>query len=64
MELVVPSRQTCRRSNVGHISLGFQPTIPVTFDIKKFVLSGLKEKSFNEKEIIDPRKHLSKFYET
>jgi hypothetical protein len=32
----------CHRTDAGHISMGFQPVNPVTFDIKNTVLSGLK----------------------
>lgn len=68
LEMEAPPRQAlgdyCRRADYGHICLGFQPTIMVTFDIKKFVLTGLKENTFNEKVIIDPYGHLAKFYVT
>lgn len=37
----------CRRTDVGHISLGFQPTNPVTFNIKNSLLSSLRENSFD-----------------
>lgn len=44
-ETLVPVRQTlgdyCRRTDVRHISPGFQLTNLVTFDIKNYVLSGL-----------------------
>lgn len=39
------------RTNAGHISLGFQPANPVTFNIKNDVLSDLKNNSFNGKLI-------------
>lgn len=41
----------CRRIDVGHISLGFQPANPVTFNIEKFVLLGLRDNSFNKQAI-------------
>lgn len=36
----------------------------LTFDIKNFVLSGLREKSFDGNAIRDPCAHLAHFYET
>lgn len=47
-------RDYCRRIDTRHISLRFQPTNHVTFDIKNFLILGLKENSFNGKEIRDP----------
>lgn len=50
-----PPRQTMRdysrRTNVGQISLGFQPVNLVSFDIKNCVLSGLRDNMFDGKAI-------------
>lgn len=63
-----PLRQTlreyCKRTDDVQISLGFQPTNPINFDVKNYVLLGLKGKSFDRKAIIDPWEHLAKVYET
>lgn len=48
----------CRRTNGGHISLGFQLANPITNDIKNFVLSGLKDNSFNGQAIKDTWEHI------
>lgn len=64
-EMNNPPRQTmecyCRKTDVGHISFGFQLANPITFDIQNFVLLDLRENPFNEQE---PWEHLNKFYET
>lgn len=44
----------CRRTEADQISLGFQPTKNVTFNIKNYVLSGLGDKFFEGQAIIDP----------
>lgn len=66
--MVNPLRQTmkdyCRRIYDGQISLGFQPANPVTFNVKSFVLSSLREKLFDGKDIRCPWEHMDKFYET
>lgn len=54
----------CRRSDTRHISLGFQPANPVTFDINFCVLSGLIDNPFDKEAIRDLWKYLAKFYET
>lgn len=63
-----PVRQTlgdyCKRTNSRHISLGFLPVNPETFDIKNYVLSSLKNNPFDKKAIIYPWEHLTKFYQT
>lgn len=43
----------CRRTGVGHISLGFQPANLVTFDVKNYVLSDLRDNSFDIQAIRD-----------
>lgn len=52
-----PPRQTmgdyCRRIDVGHISLGFQSTNHVTFDIKNYMLLGLRDNMFDNQAIRD-----------
>lgn len=66
--MVVPPRQTlgdyCRRTDSGKICLGFQLANHVTFDIKNYVLTCLKENLFDGQAIRDPWEHLAKFYET
>lgn len=66
--MVNPPQQTmedyCKKTDVGQISLGFQPTNPVTFDVKILVLLGLRDKWFDEQAIKDPREHMARFYET
>lgn len=66
--MVVPPHQTLmdygRRTDLGKISLGFQPVNVVTFDIKIFVLTGLKMNSFEGQPIRDPWEHLTKFDKT
>lgn len=54
----------CRRTNDIQISLGFQSANPLTFDIKNYVVSGLRENPFDGKAIRDPWENLDKFYET
>lgn len=58
VEIVIPQRQILgdyyRRTESRHICLGFQPANLVTFDIKNFVLTCLKENMFNVQEIKDP----------
>lgn len=53
VEMVVLIRHTlgdyCRRTIVGQMSLGFLPESPLTLDINNYVLSGLKDNSFEEK---------------
>lgn len=57
-------RDYCRRTNVGQISLGFQPTNPISFDTKNIVLAGLRDKQFNGSAMGDLWEHLNHFYET
>lgn len=52
------------RTDAGHISLGFQPANPVTFDIKNYVLPSLRVNPFGGQAIRDPWEHLARFYET
>lgn len=54
----------CKMTDVGQILLGFQPDNPVTFDIKNFVLSGLKDNQVEGKAIKDHWEHLAKLHET
>lgn len=58
LDMTTPSRQTmgdyCRRTDVGQISLGFQPPNLVTFNIKNYVLSGLRENIFDGQAVRDP----------
>lgn len=62
-----PSRHTlgdyCRCTNTDQISWGFQPTNPMTFDIKNFVLQYLRDNMLNGQAIHDPWEHLAMFYE-
>lgn len=53
----------CKQTDEGQVSGGFIPTDPANFDIKNFMLSGLKENMFNENAIRDPWAHLARFYE-
>lgn len=66
--MVAPPRQTlrdyCRRIDFIHICLGFQPTNPITFDIKTFARTNSKENLFDGQEIRYHWEHLAKFYET
>lgn len=52
------------RTDAGHISLGFQSANPITFNIKNFVLSSLRDNLFDGQAIWDPWDHLDKIYET
>lgn len=52
-----------RRTHVLHISSGFQTDNPVTFDIKEFLISGLRDKLFDGQDTKDPWEHLDIFYE-
>lgn len=66
--MVAQPRQTlgdyCRRTDSGQIWLGFPQANLVTFDIKNYTLTGLKENPFNGIEIRNPWEHLAKFYES
>lgn len=57
-------RDYCKQIDEWHVSRGFVPADPANFDIKNFVLSGLRDNLFNENTIIDPWAHLARFYET
>jgi hypothetical protein len=48
----------------GRLTHTFQPANPVAFDIKTSVQNGLKEKWFDETDIMSPHEHLSHFAET
>lgn len=54
----------CKRTDEWEVSRGFLPEDPDNFDIKNFVLSGLKDNSFNGNTIRDPWEHLGHFYKT
>lgn len=56
--------ECCKRTNDGQISLEFQTENPIAFDIKIFVLPGLRDNQTNESAVRDPWEHLTCFYET
>lgn len=66
--MVNPPRQTMRdyykRTDIGRISLGFQPSNHVTFAIKNVVLVGLRDNQFDVSIIRDMWEHVIYFYET
>ncbi|CAL5185729.1 unnamed protein product [Lathyrus oleraceus] len=66
MEVVPPPimGDYCKRTDEGHVSRGFVSENPSNFDIKNYVLSGLRDNPFNENAIRDSWKHLARFYET
>lgn len=53
----------CKQIDEGHVSRGFVLTDPANFDIKNFVLSGLRENMFNRNATRDPWVHLARLYE-
>ncbi|MCH92537.1 putative athila retroelement ORF1 protein, partial [Trifolium medium] len=62
-----PPRRTIgdygQRNNGEVANQDFQPTNPVTFDIKNTVLTALKENQYSVSESQCPNLHLSHFYE-
>ncbi|MCI42893.1 hypothetical protein A2U01_0064130, partial [Trifolium medium] len=57
-------RDYCKRSDAKQISLGFRPANPVNFDIKGYVLAGLRENQFDRRANRDSWDHLTQFFET
>lgn len=53
-----------KQTDEGQVFRGFVPANPANFDIKSFVLSGLRENLFDRNMIRDPWAHLARFYET
>lgn len=54
----------CKLTDEAHVSRGFVPAYPANFDIKNYVLSGLRENPFDGNTIRNPWVHLARFYET
>lgn len=54
----------CRPTDTSQVSLGFVPATLVNFNIKYFVLLGLRDTQFDRDANNDPWEHLAKFYET
>jgi hypothetical protein len=48
----------------GRLTHTFQPANPVAFDIKTSVQNGLKERQFDETDLMSTHEHLSHFAET
>jgi len=57
----VSLRDYGRLDNLDEVSLGFQPTNPVVFDIKNSVMINLKSNQFLGKETEDCNAHLKHF---
>lgn len=53
-----------KRTNEGQVSRGFVPTDSANFDIKNYVLLGLRKNMFDRNTIRDLWAHLARFYET
>lgn len=51
-----------KRTDEGHISIGFLPETPANFDINFFMLSGLRDNMFDMNTIRDSWEHLARFY--
>ena len=67
MEAVPPPsimRDYCKRTNEGRVSRGFVLANPTNVNIKNYVLSCLRDNSFDKNAIRDPWEHLARFYET
>jgi len=64
----IPSRQTLGdygiRTNRCLITHGFQPVNPIAFNIKNSILTGLRKNQYDGGSLLDPYKHLSRFYES
>ena len=54
----------CKRTDEGWVSRGFVLEDPANFDINNYVLSSLRDNSFNGNAIRDSWEHLAHFYET
>lgn len=54
----------CKRTDEGWVSIGFVPTYPANFDIKNYVLLGLRDNLFKRNTIRDSWEHLAHFYKT
>ena len=54
----------CKRIDAWKITRGFIVADPGNFDIKNYVLSGLRENPFDGNVIQDPWEHLARFNET
>lgn len=53
----------CKGTDEEQVSEGFVLAYPSNFDIKSYVLSGLREILFDRNTIRDPLAHLARFYE-
>lgn len=54
----------CKQTDEGYVSRGFVLADPANFDIKHFVILGLRDNPFDGNAIRDPWAHLARFYET